>query len=60
MSLSNNDWPVVMYVISGHRDVNVTLLVAIELIYSHQMKMDGSGLDLVLKLVSIEIDTMGC
>lgn len=52
MSLLNKELHVVMFVISGHRDVNVTLPVVIEQIYSHQMKMAGFGLVLVLKLVS--------
>lgn len=52
MSLSNKDWHVVMFVISGRRDVNVTLPDVTEPICSHQMKMDGFGRDLVLKSVS--------
>lgn len=50
MNSLNKEFPVVIFVISGHQAVNVTLLVAIVLIYSHQMKMDGSGLDRELKL----------
>lgn len=42
-----------MFGISGHQEENVTLLDVTEQICSHQMKMDGSGLDLVLKSVSI-------
>ena len=50
MNSLNKEFPVEIFVISGHQAVNVTLLVVIVLIYSHQMKMDGSGLDRELKL----------
>lgn len=50
MNSLNKEFPVEIFVISGHQAVNVTLLVVIVLTYSHQMKMDGSGLDRELKL----------
>lgn len=50
MNSLNKEFPVEIFVISGHQDVNVTLLDVIVLTYSHQMKMDGSGLDRELKL----------
>ena len=51
MNSLNKEFPEeVIFVISGHQVENVTLLVVIGLICSHQMKMDGSGLDRELKL----------
>lgn len=50
MNSLNKEFPVEIFVTSGHQDVNVTLPDVIVLIYSHQMKMDGSGLDRELKL----------
>lgn len=52
MNSLNNDWLEETFVTFGHQDANVTLPVVIEPICNHQMKMDGSGLDLALKLVS--------
>lgn len=51
MNSSNKDWQEEMFVTSGHRVANVTLLAAIELTCNHQMKMDGSGQVQVLKSV---------
>lgn len=50
MNSLNKEFPVEIFVISGHPVVNVTLLVVIVLTYSHQMKMDGSGPDRESKL----------
>ena len=55
MNSSNNDWQEVMFATSGHRDENVILLDAIDQTCNHQMKMDGSGVVRVLKLVRLKI-----
>lgn len=50
MNLSNKELPAEMSGTYGHLVVSATLPVVIVLIYSRQMKMDGSGLDQVQKL----------
>lgn len=44
-----------MFATSGHRDENVILLDAIDQTCNHQMKMAGSGVAQVLKLVGSKI-----
>lgn len=50
MNLLNKELHAEMSAISGHLVVNVTLLVVIVQICSHQMRMVGSGQDRELKL----------
>lgn len=54
MNSSNKDYHVEMFVIFGLQAENVTSLDVIDLIYNHQMKMDGFGVDQELKLVCVQ------